>query len=156
MEEELLFDELPPTASTWSHMTAGAIAGVAEHTAFYPLDTIKTHQQTMGRAALNSSSFQVASQIYQTTGWRGFYRGTLHASCSPSCASPPLFLPSLSGVSAVALGSAPSHAMYFAVYEQMKHSFVGENPQDKPIQVGIAGVVATVRSSCCALARGFL
>lgn len=42
MEAEIVdFESLPESASFWTHMTAGAIAGMAEHSIFYPVDTIK-------------------------------------------------------------------------------------------------------------------
>lgn len=54
---------------------AGAIAGIAYNTAFYPADTIKTHLQIRGDT--RTSVTQVMQQIYaqnQSSVW-GFYRG---------------------------------------------------------------------------------
>ena len=32
------YEALPPTYKLWVHLTAGALAGLAEHTATYPID----------------------------------------------------------------------------------------------------------------------
>jgi len=40
----------------WAHCVAGSLAGVAEHAAIYPLDTVRTHIQGM-YAAMDSASF---------------------------------------------------------------------------------------------------
>lgn len=35
------YECLPPHASLGTHMTAGAVAGVLEHTVMYPVDSVK-------------------------------------------------------------------------------------------------------------------
>lgn len=35
------YESLPPHASVVTHMTAGAVAGILEHTVMYPVDSVK-------------------------------------------------------------------------------------------------------------------
>jgi solute carrier family 25 iron transporter 28/37 len=45
----------------WSHCVAGSLAGVAEHTLVYPLDTVRTHIQVCGACHHSPSSSKAAS-----------------------------------------------------------------------------------------------
>jgi ornithine carrier protein len=49
---------------------AGALSGMAYNGSMFPIDVIKSRQQTLG-----GSFIQVAKQVWQWTGWKGFYRG---------------------------------------------------------------------------------
>lgn len=41
------YESLPPHVSVMTHMTAGAVAGILEHTVMYPVDSVKvTHTET--------------------------------------------------------------------------------------------------------------
>mmetsp|Transcript_57492 Transcript_57492/g.158266 ORF Transcript_57492/g.158266 Transcript_57492/m.158266 type:complete len:181 (+) Transcript_57492:223-765(+) len=47
-EDPLDFEEWDPDSSSFvAHMVAGSIAGVAEHTIMFPVDTLKTHVQRL-------------------------------------------------------------------------------------------------------------
>lgn len=35
------YESLPPHVSVTTHMTAGAVAGILEHTVMYPVDSVK-------------------------------------------------------------------------------------------------------------------
>lgn len=39
------YESLPPHVSVATHMTAGAVAGILEHTVMYPVDSVKVTQQ---------------------------------------------------------------------------------------------------------------
>lgn len=40
------YESLPPHVSVTTHMTAGAVAGILEHTVMYPVDSVKvTHRE---------------------------------------------------------------------------------------------------------------
>lgn len=43
LDDDDEYESLPPTAGPVVHMTAGAMAGMAEHTALFPVDVIKVH-----------------------------------------------------------------------------------------------------------------
>lgn len=40
-DDDVDYESLPPHVSTTTHMTAGAVAGVLEHTVMYPVDSVK-------------------------------------------------------------------------------------------------------------------
>ena len=118
----------------YKHMAAGAVAGTTEHTAMFPLDTIKTRMQTAATRAndVSSSSFfrhatastrAAAAAVIETEGVRGLYRG----------------------VAAVGIGVGPAHAVYFATYERMKRALGGDQKgEHNPLAHALAGSCATV------------
>lgn len=67
-------------------------AGVSEHLSMIPIDNIKTHCQVAKKIPIS----QIVSKIYHSGGLANFY----------------------SGSSIVAVGCAPAHAIYFAMYEK--------------------------------------
>ncbi|KAL8173914.1 UNVERIFIED_CONTAM: hypothetical protein K2H54_034300 [Gekko kuhli] len=42
------YESLPTGASLYTHMTAGAVAGILEHTVMYPVDSVKVSGGGMG------------------------------------------------------------------------------------------------------------
>ncbi|KFY19735.1 hypothetical protein V493_07843, partial [Pseudogymnoascus sp. VKM F-4281 (FW-2241)] len=78
------------------NMTAGAVAGIAEHTVMYPIDSIKTRTQILG-------AIQQPRTIYNMKWALGLWRG----------------------MSSVVVGAGPAHAIYFATYEAVKHLMGG-------------------------------
>lgn len=97
---EIDYEALAPTHKLWVHLTAGGIAGAAEHCVMFPLDSVKTRMQSLcpcPEASCPTPIHGVASMI-RREGW----------------------LRPLRGVNAVAIGSVPAHALYFTVYEKMK------------------------------------
>ncbi|KAG8141312.1 hypothetical protein E2320_006945 [Naja naja] len=42
------YECLPTNASLYTHMTAGAVAGILEHTVMYPVDSVKVGRGTSG------------------------------------------------------------------------------------------------------------
>ena len=123
----------------YKHMVAGAVAGTTEHTAMFPLDTIKTRMQTAvsggiggGRVmqphvslidAATASTSRAAQSILGKEGIAGLYRG----------------------VTAVGIGAGPAHAVYFATYEYMKTRLGGDHRgEHAPVAHALAGSCATV------------
>lgn len=94
------------------HFISGAVAGVAEHTGAFPIDTLKTHMQ-----ARNTNIVQSCHNITARGGVMGFFRGW----------------------TAVVLGAAPAHAVYFTSYEFIKR-LLGNNP----LSYAVGGSVATL------------
>lgn len=108
----------------WQFMIAGSAAGMVEHMAMFPVDTIKTQMQALGSCPIKSASVkQAVHSILKSDGASGFYRG----------------------IGAMALGAGPAHAAYFSVYEICKKSFSGGNP-DNHVAHAAAGVCATIAS----------
>eukprot|EP01120_Amphizonella_sp_Union-15-10_P014423 TRINITY_DN6981_c0_g1_i1.p1 TRINITY_DN6981_c0_g1~~TRINITY_DN6981_c0_g1_i1.p1 ORF type:complete len:307 (-),score=45.61 TRINITY_DN6981_c0_g1_i1:95-1015(-) len=109
------------------HLFAGALAGAAEHVGMFPVDTIKTHLQ----ANLNNTEktiLSTAKQLYTKRGFLGLFRG----------------------LSAVALGAGPAHAIYFASYEFFKYQTGGgESHRTQFYQTtaqGLSGICSTLLS----------
>lgn len=81
------------------HMFAGSIAGVVEHTAFLPIDTIKTHQQSL---IVKKTVPEILNHVYgHPGGILNFWRG--------------------SGI--MMLGCVPAHALFFSIYEVSQRMF---------------------------------
>lgn len=108
----------------WQFMIAGSVAGMAEHMAMFPVDTIKTQMQALSSCPIKSATVnQAVRSILKSDGARGLYRG----------------------IAAMGIGAGPAHAVYFSVYEACKRSFSGGNPSNSAAHAA-AGVCATVAS----------
>ncbi|KAL3158335.1 hypothetical protein ABBQ38_010576 [Trebouxia sp. C0009 RCD-2024] len=108
-----------------SHMLAGAIAGISEHIAMYPMDTIKTRMQALGHPGqrLRGSTVPRAiAAVIKREGVAGLYGGV--------------------GVTTWAAG--PAHALYFATYELAKQRLGGNDPGHHPVATAVAGSIATI------------
>ena len=110
-------------------MMAGAVAGMGEHMVMYPIDTIKTRMQALAHPGqqLHTSLTRAIRSARHREGIRGLYKG----------------------VTAVALGAGPSHALYFASYEAAKQLYGGNEPGHQPIATAAAGVTATIVNDAC-------
>ncbi|GAB4857442.1 hypothetical protein Ancab_015351 [Ancistrocladus abbreviatus] len=114
------------------YMIAGSIAGIVEHTAMFPVDTLKTRMQMLGSASPSASHSpspaqfgQVLTSIIRNEGPLGLYRG----------------------IAAICLGAGPAHAVYFSVYEICKDKLGGNRPGGHhPIIHAASGIAATVAS----------
>ncbi|KAJ7994196.1 hypothetical protein DPEC_G00263400 [Dallia pectoralis] len=120
------YESLPPHVSLPIHMTAGAVAGILEHTVMYPVDSVKTRMQSLqpDPKAKYSGVYEALRRIVRTEGLLRPFRG----------------------LNITMLGAGPAHALYFACYEQVKHklSKVIQNGGNSHIANGLAGSVATV------------
>ncbi|XP_016098778.1 mitoferrin-1 isoform X2 [Sinocyclocheilus grahami] len=120
------YESLPAHASLGTHMTAGAVAGVLEHTVMYPVDSVKTRMQSLqpDPKAQYRSVYSALKRIVRTEG----------------------LLRPLRGLNITVLGAGPAHALYFACYERIKRSLsdVIQNGGNSHIANGVAGSVATV------------
>lgn len=106
----------------WQFMIAGSIAGMVEHMAMFPVDTIKTQMQALSSCPIKSITVnQAVRSILKSDGARGLYRG----------------------IAAVGIGAGPAHAVYFSVYEVCKRRFSGGNPDNSAAHAA-SGVCATV------------
>ena len=85
----------PARGAFWQHAVAGSVAGVAEHSLMFPIDTMKTHMQV--RSASPATIFELVAACGVPRLWRGVQ--TMFAGC------------------------IPAHAAYFSIYETFKPSF---------------------------------
>lgn len=120
------YESLPPHAPVTIHMTAGAVAGILEHTVMYPVDSVKTRMQSLqpDPNAQYRSVYEALKRIIRTEG---------------------IFRP-FRGLNITMLGAGPAHALYFACYERVKRSLsdVIQNGRNSHLANGVAGSVATV------------
>ncbi|XP_034728203.1 mitoferrin-1-like [Etheostoma cragini] len=120
------YESLPPHVSVTSHMTAGAVAGILEHTVMYPVDSVKTRMQSLqpDPNAQYKGVYQALRRIIQTEG----------------------LLRPLRGLNITMMGAGPAHALYFACYERVKRSLsdVMQSGGNSNLANGVAGSVATV------------
>eukprot|EP00026_Physarum_polycephalum_P011188 Phypoly_transcript_11393.p1 GENE.Phypoly_transcript_11393~~Phypoly_transcript_11393.p1 ORF type:complete len:370 (+),score=55.24 Phypoly_transcript_11393:55-1164(+) len=107
-----------------THLVAGAVAGTAEHCGMFPVDTIKTHLQAKIPGAQSARMADITKNIVSRSGFTGLFRG----------------------LTAMAAGAGPAHAVHFAIYESCKYQFGGGDPGHHPFRVGAAGMVATLAS----------
>eukprot|EP00898_Chlorokybus_atmophyticus_P008994 jgi/Chlat1/9096/Chrsp97S08418 len=121
------YDGLPFEA----HMAAGALAGMVEHMAMFPVDTVKTrmqacvhHPHTPNGMFGPDAMVETVRTIFRSEGPQGLYRG----------------------IWAMGLGAGPAHAVYFATYEAAKEFLGGNRPGHHPVAHATAGAIATVAS----------
>ena len=87
------------------HCFAGSCAGVIEHLAMYPIDTLKTHLQASGGRLSFSKTAKI---LYQDEGMvKGFFKGA----------------------DVMAYGCVPAHAAQFLVYEVLKEKLCFKNEE---------------------------
>ncbi|NWV76722.1 MFRN1 protein, partial [Dasyornis broadbenti] len=120
------YESLPSGAALGTHMVAGAVAGIMEHTVMYPVDSVKTRMQSLqpDPRARYRSVYEALKKMVLTEGlWRP-----------------------LRGINVTMLGAGPAHAMYFACYESMKKSLseIFQQGGNSHLANGIAGSVATL------------
>lgn len=86
------------THRVWVHLSAGSLAGLTEHCVMFPFDLIKTRLQSLCPCPEMQcpSAMHGLASVVRREGW----------------------LRPLRGINAMAVGSAPAHAVYFTVYEK--------------------------------------
>ncbi|KAK8243757.1 mitochondrial carrier domain-containing protein [Phyllosticta capitalensis] len=123
------YESLPPNYSLAANMTAGAFAGIAEHSVMYPIDLLKTRMQVANPSptAVYSGISNAMITITRLEGFRTLWRG----------------------VSSVVMGAGPAHAVYFATYEAVKHAAGGNEGgkhEHHPFAAALSGASATIAS----------
>lgn len=92
------YENLPPSASVSTHMTAGAMAGILEHSIMYPVDSVKVRRgDTLGKEPAEQELACVRLHPVHSTskprcprapvGWPGSLPGLQGAHCSASSAA---------------------------------------------------------------------
>ncbi|XP_053318392.1 mitoferrin-1 [Spea bombifrons] len=120
------YETLPAGASPVTHMLAGAVAGVLEHTVMYPVDSVKTRMQSLqpDPKAQYKGVGEALKRMVRTEG----------------------LLTPLRGINVTMLGAGPAHALYFACYEKMKTTIGGmiNHAGNSHVANGVAGSLATL------------
>ncbi|KAL1924851.1 uncharacterized protein VTP21DRAFT_4505 [Calcarisporiella thermophila] len=120
------YESLPDNTSAATHMIAGAMAGIIEHAAMYPVDAIKTRMQVLNPtpAAVYTGITNAFVRISTTEGLHRLWRG----------------------IGSVVLGAGPAHAIHFATYEELKRKLTPAGAESHSIANAVAGAGATVLS----------
>jgi solute carrier family 25 iron transporter 28/37 len=168
------WEEWDGTSPFWVHCIAGSLAGVAEHTLVYPLDTVRTHIQVCAACHHNptaaasgmtkqASVLQKAAAAQQARPaqaqigmWQTMRQlmnqplvleGGAAASSSRAIAAAPQMV-GISrlwrGVQTILVGCIPAHALYFSNYELVKAATLDENGQVTTYGSALAGAAAVV------------
>eukprot|EP00299_Pterocystis_sp_00344_P008780 c3464_g1_i1.p1 GENE.c3464_g1_i1~~c3464_g1_i1.p1 ORF type:complete len:317 (+),score=33.97 c3464_g1_i1:55-1005(+) len=126
--EQIFEDEHDDELTYHQHLVSGAVAGIVEHCSIFPLDTIKTRMQFISwkgcatECCSRASLYTTGANIVKAEGGRRLFRG----------------------ITAMALGAGPSHAVYFASYEKARKMLGGDTPGHHPFANAVSGMVATV------------
>ena len=128
-ELDLDWEEWDPNESSFiNHMVAGSFAGLAEHVAMFPLDTVKTHIQCERCGSASPlKTLQCAKRLVNNEGVMRLWRG----------------------VSATFSGCIPAHAAYFSIYESSKRMLGVDQSGHFPIQAAICGASAAFAHDLC-------
>jgi len=115
----------PSKIPFWKHVLAGSSAGVMEHVAMYPVDTVKTHMQAVsaeGAAPLTVRG--TVMQIVQNGGIMALFRGSL----------------------AIGGGCIPAHVGLFGTYEITKSLLLkpGDEKEHAPLAAAACGALSTL------------
>jgi solute carrier family 25 iron transporter 28/37 len=130
MAEEYDYESLGQNATVGQDALAGALAGIAEHCAMYPVDSIKTRMQViqtatrpqmLATASATGPVIMGGSTQFRTTS-RNLWRG----------------------VNSVVMGSGPAHALHFGTYEACKDLFGGNAEGHHFFSTAAAGACATL------------
>ncbi|KAK0553031.1 Fe(2+) transporter [Tilletia horrida] len=122
-EEEIDYEGLTGVPIHIS-MLAGALAGITEHAALYPVDLIRTRMQILSASpsATYNSIAQAFTRISSLEGARALWRG----------------------VTSVIVGAGPAHAIHFGMYETVKDLTGGNREGHQFLSTAVAGSAATV------------
>ncbi|KAI9281626.1 mitochondrial carrier domain-containing protein [Sporodiniella umbellata] len=129
MAEEYDYESLGNNATLSQDALAGALAGIAEHCAMYPVDSIKTRMQVIQTARPQMLAFAPAAGsviMGNTTQFRSASRSLWR------------------GVNSVVMGAGPAHALHFATYEACKDVFGGNRQGHHFFSTAAAGACATL------------
>ncbi|KAI7870592.1 mitochondrial carrier domain-containing protein [Spinellus fusiger] len=133
MEDDYDYESLGNQSTLVQNAMAGALAGIAEHSAMYPLDSIKTR-----------------TQVIQTVRTPALSAALPHTSITVQSTNPIAFKTVQStaslwrGVNSVVMGAGPAHALHFATYEACKDAFGANQPGHHLLAAAAAAACATL------------
>jgi solute carrier family 25 iron transporter 28/37 len=122
-EDPTDWEEWDGNGSFVHHMIAGSVAGVIEHSAMFPIDTVKTYSQC-ARCGVAQSSVDVGMAMVQKEGFARMWRG----------------------VSTMFSGCVPAHAAFFSIFEAVKEKL--NQGGHGALADGAAGACATFAHDC--------
>ena len=102
------------------HMVAGSFAGMMEHVAMFPVDTIKTHVQSQKGEI--STIYKSVYDMMKSQGISRMWRG----------------------VQSMFVGAVPAHAAYFSIFEASKVAFGVDGTSHKPLASMTVGAISVL------------
>ncbi|KAI6174671.1 Mitoferrin [Aphelenchoides bicaudatus] len=106
-DNEIDYESLAPSHKLWVHLSAGALAGMAEHVVMFPVDAVKTRVQSLCPCPESKCLTPV--------------HGLVSMIKREGCLRP------LRGIEATAFGTLPAHGFYFAVYSKLKNFLTNDS-----------------------------
>ncbi|WVO13649.1 hypothetical protein L204_101270 [Cryptococcus depauperatus] len=155
-EDELDYESLPIGSGWGVNMIAGAMAGISEHAAIFPIDSIKTRMQVL--APVNTMLQPLASTSSTVSASSGASAtGSTARAIAPQLETVSQHLRSIStteglrslwrGVASVILGAGPAHAAHFGMYEFVREISGGRSDGwHGVVGTAVAGAAATISS----------
>ncbi|KAF7723936.1 Fe(2+) transporter [Apophysomyces ossiformis] len=144
MTDDYDYESLGNNSSMTQNALAGALAGIAEHCAMYPVDSIKTRMQVIQTARPTAAGTATAVMGVPSSASSSALASAAHVSSSASfrAASRSLWR----GVNSVVLGAGPAHALHFATYEYCKEALGADQGDEDhhPLATATAGACATL------------
>lgn len=126
--DDLEWEDNPYNLTFMNHMIAGSSAGLAEHVAMFPIDTLKTHIQCERCGSMSPlQTWNCATRIVNREGIFRLWRG----------------------VTATFAGCLPAHAAYFSIYESTKILYGADKAGHHPIQAAACGASAALGHDLC-------
>lgn len=148
--EDIDYESLPTGAGWGVHMLAGAMAGISEHAAIYPVDSIKTRMQVLpslspsailGSSASASASASASSAATHLPGPQTILQHFRAVSSGEGIRT------LWRGVASVIMGAGPAHAAHFGTYEFVREISGGrEDGLSGFLGTAAAGASATIAS----------
>lgn len=121
-QTEISWDEWDGKTPFWKHAVAGSCAGMMEHVAMYPIDTVKTRMQAV-RHGPPLGAMDTIRVVLQERGMSGFMRGCF----------------------AIGAGCIPAHIGLFCTYEVAKSGLMDAHAEKhQPVRAALCGALATV------------
>ncbi|BEJ11754.1 hypothetical protein CspHIS471_0202140 [Cutaneotrichosporon sp. HIS471] len=143
-EDDHDYEALPIGYGWGTNMLAGAMAGISEHAAIFPVDSIKTRMQVLQplqasvlTAEAGSAAASTATRAPMTTFTQHFNSARLGEGVKSLWR----------GVGSVILGAGPAHAAHFGMYEFVREIAGGHADGWKGVAgTAVAGASASITS----------
>ncbi|RSH93630.1 Fe(2+) transporter [Saitozyma podzolica] len=144
-EEEHDYESLPVGHGWAVNMAAGAMAGISEHAAIFPIDSIKTRMQVLPAltpAALSSAGSSASASLATPQALNTITQHLRSVSTTEGLRS------LWRGVASVIMGAGPAHAAHFGMYEFIREISGGRSEGWWGVggTAALAGASATITS----------
>ncbi|GFZ50263.1 Mitochondrial RNA-splicing protein MRS3 [Saitozyma sp. JCM 24511] len=143
-EEEHDYESLPVGHGWAVNMAAGAMAGISEHAAIFPIDSIKTRMQVLPAltpAAISSAGSSASASLATPQALNTITQHLRSVSTTEGLRS------LWRGVASVIMGAGPAHAAHFGMYEFIREISGGRSEGWWGVGgTALAGASATITS----------